>query len=337
MNYCVPDSAYQSWHQVRDYQLNTMLPGQLKSAFDDRRIPEYAKPWFLNSLKCRFAAIEILPYVKAAERMNGLVVDEPPMEAYTFLNEIDYSSDLLKRLPYTGLKSFIYALLRFPNGGFDKIGDMAIAEWENNVAKKLSPALKSPSGLLLDLLAGMSYIEQIEVNNIPLSETQIANIAEGFTDDIGLIVLNKNKEFLALANHSDLLDFSEETFDLKSFMRAKFDGRPVVVDFWNTWCSPCIDAFYRTVELKKEYSPEIAFLYISNTSSPEYSWRELATKFGGTQIRVSEDDYDSMLSRYNLSALPSYIFFSKTHKVIYKFTALGELRDFEAKLSKIAD
>lgn len=337
MSYCVPASAYQSWKQVRDYQLNTMLPGQLNNAFDNRQIPEYAKPWFLNSLKCRFAAIEILPYVKAAERMNGITVDEPPMEAYTFLNEIDCSSNILKRLPYMGLKSFIYALLRFPDGGFDKIGDTDIVEWERGVAKKLSPALKSPSKLLLDLLAGMSYVEQIEINNIPLSETQISNISEGFTNDIGLIILNKNDKLLKMANQSDVFDFSGEAFDLDTFIRTKFDGRPVVVDFWNTWCLPCIDSFYKTMELKKEYLSEIAFLYISSTSSPEYSWRQLAYKFGGTQIRVSEDDFNNMLSRYNLSALPSYIFFSKAHKIKYKFTALGELQDFKVKLSNIAD
>ncbi|GFI13685.1 thiol-disulfide oxidoreductase ResA [Muribaculaceae bacterium] len=337
MSYYVPDSAYQSWELVRDYQLGTILPGQLNNAFGNRQIPEYAKPWFLNSLKCRFAAIEILPYVKAAERMNGIAVDEPPMEAYTFLNEIDYSSNLLKRLPYTGLKSFIYALLRFPDGGFDKIGDMDIDEWEDNVAKKLSPALESPTKLLLDLLAGMSYIEQIEVNNVPLSEIQIANIIEGFTNDIGLIILNKNKELLNLANQAYLLDFSEDDFDLDSFMRTKFNGRPVVIDFWNTWCAPCIDAINTTMELKKEYSQEVAFLYISSTSSPKYSWRTLASKFGGTHIRVSEDDFYSMLSHYDLEVLPSYIFFSKAHEVRYKFSALGELQEFKTKLSEIVD
>ena len=335
-NYRVPNSAYQSWEQVRDYQLNTMLPGQLNDAFDSRQIPEYAKPWFMNSLKCRFAAIEILPYVKGAERMNGIVVDEPPMEAYTYLNEIDCSSILLKRLPYSGLKSFIYALLRFPAGGFEKIGDMRIAEWEKEVAEKLSPALEFPSQLLLDLLAGMSYIEQIEINNIPLTETQIANISEGFTNDIGLIILNKNKELLKFASQSDLLDFSEDAFDLDSFMRTRFNGRPVVIDFWNTWCSPCIDAINTTMQLKEEYSPEIAFLYISSTSSPEYSWRDLASKFGGTQIRVSEDDFYNMLSRFDLSALPSYVFFSKGHEMRYKFSALGEIQEFKARLADIA-
>lgn len=336
-NYRVPDSAYQSWEKVRDYQLNTMLQGQLNDAIDNRQIPEYAQPWFLNSLKCRFAAVEILPYVKGAERMNGIAVDEPSMEAYTFLNEIDYSSNLLKRLPYTGLKSFIYALLRFPDGGFDKIGDTEIAVWQNEVAKKLSPALQSPTQLSLDLLAGMSYIEQIEVNNIPLSETQIANVSRGFANDIGLIILNKNNELLELANRPDLLDFSTEAFDLEAFMRSNFNGRPVVVDFWNTWCSPCIDAINSTMELKKEYSPDVAFIYISSTSSPEYSWRMLASKFGGTQIRLGEEDFYNLLSRYDLEALPSYIFFTKDHEAKYKFTALGELREFKAKLSAISD
>lgn len=142
---------------------------------------------------------------------------------------------------------------------------------------------------------------------------------------------------MELANQSDVLDFSEKAFDLDSFIRREFSGRPVVVDFWNTWCMPCIDAINATMELKKEYSQQVEFLYISSTSSPEYSWRVLADKFGGTQVRVSEDDFHSLLSRYDLPALPSYIFFSKDHKISYKFTALGELQEFKAKLSEIAD
>lgn len=337
MSYCVPDSAYQSWLQVRDYQLETMLPGQLNNALDNREIPKYATHWFLNSLKCRFAAIEILPYVKGAERMNGIVVDEPPMEAYTFLNEIDYSSNLLKRLPYTGLKSFLYALLRFPNGGLDKIGETDIAEWQDNVARKLSAAIESPTKLLLDLLTGMSYIEQIEINNTPLSETQIVNITEGFTNDIGLIILNKNQELLKLTNQSHLLDLSDEAFDLISFINAQFNEKPVIVDFWNTWCAPCIDALNTTMEIKREYSPAVSFLYISSTSSPEYSWRVLADKFGGIHIRISEDDFYRLLSHYDLEALPSYIFFSKAHIMKYKFSALGELSNFKVKISEIAN
>ena len=43
-SYCVPDSAYQLWEQVRDYQLNTMLPGQLNDAFGNRQIPNMPNP-----------------------------------------------------------------------------------------------------------------------------------------------------------------------------------------------------------------------------------------------------------------------------------------------------
>src|SRR5271154_1903982 len=37
---------------------------------------------------------------------------------------------------------------------------------------------------------------------------------------------------------------------------AKYKGRPLVVNFWATWCEPCRDEYPMIVELAKQFKPE---------------------------------------------------------------------------------
>lgn len=67
-----------------------------------------------------------------------------------------------------------------------------MAQWQQAVDAKLAPAMKERPQLLLDLLSAMSYVLQID-SGTPLTDTQIKNIKEGYTDDIGRILLARNQ------------------------------------------------------------------------------------------------------------------------------------------------
>lgn len=313
----VPDSLYSSWQQVRDYENNVIWPQMLASALEAGGL-ENAPDWFTNSLKCRFASIQTIPYVKVAERMNGIAVDEPPMEAYSFLDTIDYSPILLKRLPYTGMKSMIYALLRFPEGGFDRIGDTTLAEWQQKAYDKLLPAISNPSKLLLDLLAAMSYIQQVEIEQTPLTETQIENITRGFNDDLGKIVLAKNDRVAALkAKVPTIQDLTGTSFDLKKYIDKTYPRQPVIVDTWNTWCAPCLDAIGIT-EIIRNDMPEtdIVFLYVADESSDSQKWHDIASNINGDQVRISKEDSAALGEQFSLKGFPSYLIFDRNHNLI---------------------
>lgn len=337
---CVaPDSTYRSWHSVRDFELNTQWPSGLKQALDEYPLPDDVGDWFINSLKCRFAAVDILPYVKKAERYNKLKVDEPPMEAYTYLDSIDCSPTLLKYLPLGGLKSFLYALLRFPGGGFGSIGDMPVAQWQADVRAKLRPAMSEPTQLLLDLLSAMSYVEQIDINGTPLTAVQIANIQNGYSDDLGKIILAKNEKLLSsLRKMSNLNDLSAVSVSLRQYIDKMYPGRPVVVDTWNTWCAPCLDAIALTEELKKDIdTSDIVFLYISDETSPIETWRRKAAEISGEQLRISEADSRKLGEEFSLEAFPSYLFFDRDHKLIHKQTGLQGIDTYKFWLNKLID
>ena len=327
----VQDSLYTSWNKVREYEENEMFPLELKEAFENDSIPIDIPEWFINSLKARFASIQTVPYVKSAETINGLKVEEPPMESYSFLDNIDFSDKFLKRLPYTGLKSFLYALLRFPEGGFNKIGETPMKEWQDYANNKLLPAISNPTKLLLDLLAGMSYVEQIEIDRIPLTEKQIRNIVHGFDNDLGIIILNKNNTLIKQndSKESQLYDLSATTFNIKKYIDKMYPGQPVLVDLWNTWCSPCIDGISKTEPIRESFSDtDIIFIFVSDESSPLDKWKSLAKNFGGIQIRINEDDSRELGKEFNLTGFPSYLLYDRNHDLVSTFTGIPLEKDY---------
>lgn len=320
----VPADRYDSWKKVRDYEFNVIWPYQKSLAIDGREIPSPVKDWVINDIKCQFAARQIIPYVPVAERMARLSdVASPPMEAYTFLDSIDYSPDVfLTHSPYAGLKPFLYTLLRFPDGGFERIGEMPVSQWKDMTREKLRPTIAEPSDLLLDLLSAMCYVEQVDILNKPLTPTQKDNIQNGYTNDLGRIILMKDQVLVGrLEAMKQLVDLSGQPFTLQAYIDGEFPGLPVVVDLWNSWCSPCIDAMRRADSVRNDMdTQDVAFLYISDTTSDKGDWERMAPDIHGTNVRIGDEAMGRLMESYGLTGFPSYLFFDRNHKLGYAGT-----------------
>ena len=326
-----------SWQAVRKNQYDSVWPSFIESAVGEYVIPESAKPWVMNNLKCRFAARSICEYTRTAKIVTGKKYEEPPMEAYTYLDSIDYSPNVfLMKTLVMSQRPFLSSLLKYAGGGFEAIGETPVKEWQEKLSEWLAPAMKERPKLLLDLLAGTSYYQQIE-DNQPLSDVQKKNIEEGFTDDIGKIVLKRNEKLEeALSAKVNLQDLSEQTFALQEFIDANYPGQPVVVDMWNTWCGPCLQAMAQTEEIKGDYEDtNLAFLYVSDTSSDLKQWEIRARMTGGEQVRINEESKDAMLDKYTLDGFPSYLFFDRDHKLVHAQTAFPGLDRYRSLLDEI--
>ena len=69
---------------------------------------------------------------------------------------------------------------------------------------------------------------------------------------------------LSVSCTGDNLDFREATAEDILSAAAEYRGeKAVLVNFWATWCVPCIEEFPMIVELSKQYNDEVKVLFVS--------------------------------------------------------------------------
>jgi len=98
--------------------------------------------------------------------------------------------------------------------------------------------------------------------------------------------------------------FSVQTLDGETFDLAAKQGRPVVINFWASWCGPCraeIPDFSRFADKH----PDVAMIGLAVDSGSTSKVRRSAKEFG---IRYPVAIADaSIKSRYDVSTLPTTV------------------------------
>lgn len=130
-------------------------------------------------------------------------------------------------------------------------------------------------------------------------------------------MLKRNERLVSdLEKHTKISDLSGTDFVLQEYIDANYPGPPVVVDTWNTWCMPCMEAHKRVEPLRElPESQGVVFLYVSDVSTPMDEWERHAPSIGDEHVRINEVSRDYMGKTYKLQAFPSYLFFDADHKL----------------------
>jgi thiol-disulfide isomerase/thioredoxin len=125
---------------------------------------------------------------------------------------------------------------------------------------------------------------------------------------------------------------------------ATHRGNVVFVDYWATWCAPCVEGFPHTVELSKKYKDEgLATIAVSfDALDEEPAVREFLAAKGA--------DFENLLSKYDgvnqeaaedfdVEALPQYRLYDRQGELRYKWEAdapeLEEPGALEAKIKEL--
>lgn len=127
---------------------------------------------------------------------------------------------------------------------------------------------------------------------------------------------------------------SRNTPDSSLFSLAALRGKFVILDFWGTWCGPCIAGMSRMKEILDKHRSRMEIVGIAQESDgggrwrkylhdkPEYGWHHV--------LNVKSDD---IIVKYSVAGYPTKIILSPEGKILSRF--VGEDENFYTKLEAV--
>lgn len=127
--------------------------------------------------------------------------------------------------------------------------------------------------------------------------------------------------------------FSQTAFDGKAFSIAQLRGKYAVLDFWGTWCGPCMYGVPKMKEYYNKYKNRIEFVGIA-CNDKESDWKETIEKNGMNWVHILNDASKSDISLlYGVSSYPTKVIINQNGEIISK--VIGENEGFYQKIDSL--
>ncbi len=192
------------------------------------------------------------------------------------------------------------------------------------------------SGILLIVIGIMTftgymngiskYLNKYTISN--QSNTEKTEIKEETTEATTEETTNKTEEETtqSIEELPDIFDFTLTDQYGNEHTLSDYKDKVVFLNFWATWCNPCLIEMPHIEELYKEYGlneDEVVFLAIANPSSKEYpnnsdvSKEEIEQfiKDKGYTFPILFDETGEVLANYAIRAFPTTFMVNKESKV----------------------
>jgi thiol-disulfide isomerase/thioredoxin len=91
-------------------------------------------------------------------------------------------------------------------------------------------------------------------------------------------------------------------------------GKIVVLDFWATWCGPCIASIPHTNELAKKYAGDVVFLGVCHQRGGEKMAETVKEK--GIEYPVALDPNNATIKAYAVNSYPDYYILDRNGKLV---------------------
>ncbi len=144
--------------------------------------------------------------------------------------------------------------------------------------------------------------------------------------------------FGGMMNKADLAGkdapaFELKGLDLKSYSLASLKGKPVLLDFWATWCAPCRASMPAVEKVYKQYHDQGLVVLAVNTGEDRETVEAFLKKTPFAYPAVLSGD-SGIMSAYQVTVFPTFVLIGSDGKIVDNEMGYGGEATLTDMLSK---
>lgn len=119
-------------------------------------------------------------------------------------------------------------------------------------------------------------------------------------------------------------DFETTLIDGTDFKLSNLQGMYVILDFWGSWCPPCIKESAQLVELYHKYGASIQIVTVA-VEKNDKTWKKVSDRFGFEwKYQIVDQNKFVMMSsiarKYGVTEIPAKFLISPEGKLVGKYS-----------------
>lgn len=307
--------------RIKTLNSNTTISGKLKAIFKNDIYAESAELLFYH-----------------LERRNYIMKGSfdyyyPDTSYYSFLNNLNFDNSFCHS---TAIKKmapdYLNAKARI---AFKKEDETRY--WEENLSWKFNYVSNQPKSIWTDLLA----LSTIYDYSFGLMQDDFFDKLKAFSNKMERLFYSKSyqqvfknnvSEYFILSPGMPAPDFALPDSEGNIIRLSDFKGKVVYIDFWGTWCYPCIQEIPEAIKLQKKYKNKpVVFLYVAL----EYNEKNIARwknfiagkdkrfaefldhkAFPGIHLVAEKQFQNENIKPYKINFAPTYVLIDQDGNIV---------------------
>ncbi|NNF36162.1 MAG: redoxin domain-containing protein [Saprospiraceae bacterium] len=131
--------------------------------------------------------------------------------------------------------------------------------------------------------------------------------------------IEATREGMSVSNFITDATFTGDTFEFDALK-----GKYIMMDFWGTWCGPCVAEMPKVKAYQEKYADKLTVLGVNQGDSKERIDKFITPKgYTWTHLMNGKDEDDFVLN-FNVAGFPTKFIIDPEGKILYRFVGDGE-------------
>lgn len=129
-------------------------------------------------------------------------------------------------------------------------------------------------------------------------------------------------------------NFRLQDLNGRTVQLSDYKGKPVVLDFWATWCQPCRDSIPAIAKLNADYAGKgLVILAISVGGDTAGDLRAFQKEHGMTYTVLLGND--EVADQYSVRTIPMVVVIDKSGKIVKRYLGSGNEDEIEKTVKQL--